>query len=250
MRSGNSKAHGTHTFCAMSVPVRTSPYQSVLHCPLHVHCAMCSASQKRHVLLNFRGSLAVWSVGWRCALRRADTAGAGIRTSTDYYGLLRTMVTWCSECHVLLNFRGSLAVWSVGWQSTLRRADTAGKANWEYWEYQEYWGKHEKACEPCTMEFPEHMAHSIPQTIYSIPSIRSIHSWVSPHPVHCAMRSASQWECALEFPEHMAHSMPCAIQSIMSIMSIMSIYPASTLCSAPCALPAGASALCSAIVST
>ena len=45
MRSGNSKAHGTHTFCAMSVPVRTSPYQSVLHCPLHVHCAMRSASQ-------------------------------------------------------------------------------------------------------------------------------------------------------------------------------------------------------------
>ena len=99
------------------------------------------------------------------------------------------------------------------------------------------------------MEFPEHMAHSMLQTIYSIPSIHSIHSRVSPHPVHCAMRSASQWECALEIPECITHSMPCAIQSIMSIMSIMSIYTAPTLCIAPCALPAGASALCSSVVS-
>ena len=42
------------------------------------------------------------------------------------------------------------------------------------------------------MEFPEHMAHSMLQTIYSIPSIHSIHSRVSPHPVHCAMRSANR----------------------------------------------------------
>ena len=62
-----------------------------------------------------------------------------------------------------------------------------------------------------------------------------------PHPVLCAMRSASQWECALEIPEHMAHSMPCAIQSIMSIMSIMSIFTAHSMCIALCALPADGS---------
>ena len=48
--------------------------------------------------------MAVWSVGWRGTLRRADTVSAGIRTNTDEYGLLRTMVTWCSVCHVLLYF--------------------------------------------------------------------------------------------------------------------------------------------------
>ena len=48
--------------------------------------------------------MAVWSVGWQSTLRRADTVSAGIRTFTDFYGLLRTMVTWCSECHVLLYF--------------------------------------------------------------------------------------------------------------------------------------------------
>ena len=53
MRSGNSKAHGSLAFCAMSVPVRTSPYQSVLHCPLPVHCAMCSASQKHMASLKY-----------------------------------------------------------------------------------------------------------------------------------------------------------------------------------------------------
>ncbi len=42
------------------------------------------------------------------------------------------------------------------------------------------------------MEFPEHMAHSMLQTIYSIPSIHSIHSRVSPHPVHCALCPASR----------------------------------------------------------
>ena len=42
------------------------------------------------------------------------------------------------------------------------------------------------------MKFPEHMAHSMPLTIYSIPSIHSIHSRVSPHPVLCAMCSASR----------------------------------------------------------
>ena len=58
------------------------------------------------------------------------------------------------------------------------------------------------------MEFPEHMDHSMLQTIYSIPSIHSIHSRVSPHPVHCAMRSASQQNtqpCAIEIPKRMAH---------------------------------------------
>ena len=55
------------------------------------------------------------------------------------------------------------------------------------------------------MEFPEHMAHSMLQTIYSIPSIHSIHSRVSPHPVHCAKCFASQRECAMFFEERTAH---------------------------------------------
>ena len=55
------------------------------------------------------------------------------------------------------------------------------------------------------MEFPEHMAHSMLQTIYSIPSIHSIHSRGSPHPVHCAMYFASQRECAMFFGERTAH---------------------------------------------
>ena len=56
MRSGNSKAHGTHcTLCCLpseafgeggSVQVRTSPYKSVFPCPHPVPCAKCFASQR------------------------------------------------------------------------------------------------------------------------------------------------------------------------------------------------------------
>ena len=76
------------------------------------------------------------------------------------------------------------------------------------------------------MEFPEHMAHSMLQTIYSIPSIHSIHSRVSPHPVHCAMRFASRQPpqpCALEIPGNMAHTQPSAISPIGPIRPIRPI---------------------------
>ena len=48
--------------------------------------------------------MAVWSVGWRSALRRADAVSNAVRISTDKYGCVRRRVTWCSECHVLLYF--------------------------------------------------------------------------------------------------------------------------------------------------
>ena len=92
----------THILCH----VRTSPYQSVLHCPHPVHCAMCSASQKCHVLLNFRGGLAVWSVGRQSALRGADTVSKECRTGRTGR-TCRTIGTWCSECHVLRKFKST-----------------------------------------------------------------------------------------------------------------------------------------------
>ena len=67
------------------------------------------------------------------------------------------------------------------------------------------------------MEFPEHMVHSMPLTIYSIPSIHSIHSRVCPYHALCAMRSASQQTtqpCAFEPPRHMALTTPCAPSSV------------------------------------
>ena len=76
------------------------------------------------------------------------------------------------------------------------------------------------------MEFPEHMAHSMLQTIYSIPSIHSIHSRVSPHPVHCAKLPASQQNtqpCALETPGNIAHTQPSAIRPIGPIRPIRPI---------------------------
>ena len=91
------------------------------------------------------------------------------------------------------------------------------------------------------MEFPEHMAHSMPQTIYSIPSIHSIHSRLCPHHALCAMRSANHTPsrpCATKVQKHMALSMPCAPLSILSILSIMSIFIARSIGTAQSALPA------------
>ena len=50
------------------------------------------------------------------------------------------------------------------------------------------------------------MAHREPKS-YSVLIRTSPYQSVlhSPHPVHCAMRSASQWECALLFGESHAH---------------------------------------------
>ena len=78
---------------------RTDKYGCVRMCTEEGHmvqCVPCAVKFQKH--------MAVWSVGWRGTLRRADTVSAGIRTNTDEYGLLRTMVTWCSVCHVLLYF--------------------------------------------------------------------------------------------------------------------------------------------------
>ena len=47
-----------------------------------VQCVPCAVKFQKH--------MAVWSVGWRGTLRRADTAGNAVRISTDVYGKVRS----------------------------------------------------------------------------------------------------------------------------------------------------------------